>query len=219
VITCRTPSGQRTALVAAHRGFDRDTARLLWRLGRIDVPAPTWAEQAQRWMEAASVAVEDHLRLEHEILWPLARRRDPDLDRWLVAEQQRHDELLQALSSAVAASRRLASGAQPLPDAAKRALEDAVVRLRALLLQHTEEPWTDASLRLVGELPDAELRSLISSSRRRHGSRRTFGVVWQLDAATADERRLIWAGLVPGQRWTYRLGSQRAYRRLVGVLR
>jgi hypothetical protein len=208
-----------SAVLAGHRAFRRDTARFIKALGRAAADDRTTTARLVVWFDAAAEAIHHHHTIEDEILWPALRERS----RAFAATEQRirddHGALDAAIGTAVDAVRTLAGVDGAGGEAARRAAEEAVVRLRAILVEHLDDEEAVA-LPLLGEAftPD-QFRKLEHEVTARFGPRElAFSACWYLDAATPEEHAVIWGGLPLSLRVLYRLSLRRSYRRVSAVL-
>jgi hypothetical protein len=208
-----------SAVLAGHRAFRRDTARFIRALGGAAADDRTTTARLVAWFDAATGAIHQHRAIEDEILWPALRERSrafAAVDRSLQAE---HGALDGAIGASVAAVRALADVDPPHREAARRAGEEAVVRMRAILVEHLADEEAHA-LPLLGEaFTPQEFRALERRVTELFDPRELgFGACWYLDAASPEERAVIWAGLPLPVRARYRLHLRRSYLRLSAVL-
>jgi hypothetical protein len=205
------PPLHRALLTAADRAQQRDSARFLQVLGRLSADDHRTAAALSHWLDAAVDAIR---ALQGVDVGPHACRRGtgPSLDGWQA------DALDGVLDQATMTMLRVAAASSAEWVAARRAAEDAAVRLRALLLDpgsagaglhtHLSCPCT-ASEWTVAE------QALIATTT---GSRQGFAVCWYLDAATGPERSVIWSELPRLFRLRYRLVDRRHFERTSAVL-
>jgi hemerythrin-like domain-containing protein len=207
-------------VLAGHRAFRRDTGRFIQALGQLD-PADTETSTALvAWFDAAMQALHHHHIIEDEIMWPALRERSRAFQQVEVLMHDEHEALDAAIEDAIAAVRALGTAATiDARDQARRTAEDAVVRMRALLVEHLDHEEQQA-LPLLAEAftveeyhaLDAKVTDLFSPKEL------GFGACWYLDAATPREHGIIRGGFPLPLRVLYRLVLRRGYRRLAAVL-
>jgi hypothetical protein len=208
-----------STVLAGHRAFRRDTGRFIQALGTLDPGDERTTRALVRWFDAAMLALHHHHTIEDEIFWPALRERSRAFE---TVDEQMHDEheaLDAAIGAATDAVRALGTVAPEDREAARRRAEDAVVRLRALLVEHLDHEERGA-LPLLGEAftvdeyhqLDRKVTDLFAPKEL------GFGACWYLDAASPTEHAVIWDGLPLPLRLLYRLSLRRSYRRIAAVL-
>jgi hypothetical protein len=207
-------------VLAGHRAFRRDTGRFIQALGHLDPADADSAAALVAWFEAAMQALHHHHIIEDEIFWPALRERSRAFQ---LVEQLMHDEheaLDAAIEDGIAAVRALGVAETTSDrDEARRRAEDAVVRMRALLVEHLDHEEEQA-LPLLAEAftvdeyhaLDAKVPDLFSPKEL------GFGACWYLDAATPEEHAIIRGGFPLPLRVLYRLVLRRGYHRLAAAL-
>jgi hypothetical protein len=128
-----------------------------------------------------------------------------------------HEALDVAIEDAIAAVRAL--GSADAREQARRRAEDAVVRMRALLVEHLDHEEQQALPLLAEAIPVDEYRALEARVPDLFSTKELgFGACWYLDAATPREHEIIHGGFPLPLRLLYRLVLRRGYRRLAAVL-
>jgi hemerythrin-like domain-containing protein len=208
-----------SVVLAGHRAFRRDTARFTEALGQVDADDHVSIARLVAWFDAATEALHHHHRIEDEIFWPALRERSRAFVALEQLMQDEHEALDAAIGEAVAAVRALGDTGRPDWQAARRAAEEAVVRMRAILVEHLADEEAHA-LPLLGEaFTPEEFRELDRKVTELFDPKELgFGACWYLDAASPEEHAVIWVGLPLPLRALYRLHLRRSYRRLAAVL-
>jgi hypothetical protein len=208
-----------SAVIAGHRAFRRDTARFIKALGRAGADDRTTTARLVAWFDAATAALLHHHTIEDEILWPALRGRSRAFAALEPRIRDQHRALDAAIGTAVDAVRTFATVDGAGREAARRAAEEAVVRMRAILVEHLDDEEAVA-LPLLGEaFTPEEFRKLERAGRELFARKElAFDACWYLDTATPGEHAVIWAGLPRSLRVRYRLRLRRSHRRVSAVL-
>jgi hemerythrin-like domain-containing protein len=208
-----------SVVLAGHRAFRRDTARFIKALGQVDAEDRTTIAGLVAWFDAATEALHHHHVIEDEIFWPALRQRSPAFVAMEQLLQDEHEALDAAIGEAVATVRALDATDRPGWEPARRAAEEAVVRMRAILVEHLTDEEAHA-LPLLGEaFTPQEFGELDRKVTELFDPRELgFGACWYLDAASPEEHAVIWAGLPLPLRVLYRLHLHRSYLRVSAVL-
>jgi hypothetical protein len=199
-------------LTAADRAQQRDSARFLQVLGRLSADDHRTAAALAHWLDDAVDAIRALHSVEVGQLACLRGTEGPPREGW------QSDALDRVLTQASLAMRRVAAVPSDQRVTARRAAEDAAVRLRALLLER-DSAGTGlrahlACPRTASEWAAVEQALIATTTGSRHG----FAVCWYLDAATGPERSVIWPGLPRPFRLRFRLMGRRYFERTSAVL-
>jgi hypothetical protein len=207
-------------VLAGHRAFRRDTGRFIQALGQLDPADRDTAAALVAWFDAAMQALHHHHIIEDEIFWPALRERSRAFRRVETLMHDEHEALDAAIEYASATVRALTSADTiDARDQARRRAEDAVVRMRALLVEHLDHEEQQALPLLAEAFTVDEYHALDAKVTDLFAPRELgFGACWYLDAATPREHETIRAGLPLPLRVLYRMVLRRGYRRLAAVL-
>jgi hypothetical protein len=204
-------------VLAGHRAFRRDTARFIQALGQLDPADADTTSALVAWFDAAMQALHHHHIIEDEIMWPALRERSRAFRQVEALMRDEHEALDVAIEDAIAAVRAL--GSADAREQARRRAEDAVVRMRALLVEHLDHEEQQALPLLAEAIPVDEYRALEARVPDLFSTKELgFGACWYLDAATPREHEIIHGGFPLPLRLLYRLVLRRGYRRLAAVL-
>jgi Hemerythrin HHE cation binding domain len=184
-----------------HAALRRDLERAIGSLTASRHPSP-----AQRAALAEHVGLVLDLLHHHHIdedigLWPLVRRRAPDLGTQLDIMEAEHASVAGAIISTRAAARRqYAATADP---SAAHDLRQALVELSGVLLPHLEHEETEVMPRVVRALTDRDRSAL---SRQQVPSRGSFALagtrlVWIADGMNQAERAMFNQQVSPTFQW------------------
>ena len=152
-----------------------------------------------------------HHTSEDKGLWPLARRRAPDLAAQLDMMESEHAAVAAAIDSTRAAAARYGADPAVPPDS----LLTAVIQLRDTLLPHLDHEETEVMPRVTRALSSHDWSALSRQEMRDRGSLALAGtgLVWTVDGLD-PERRSQFNRQVPGLiRWLIEKRYGRAYQR------
>jgi hemerythrin-like domain-containing protein len=152
-----------------------------------------------------------HHTSEDEGLWPLARRRAPDLAAQLDMMEAEHASVAAAIASTRAEATRYAAE----PNLAAGGLHGAVVALRDTLLPHLDHEETEVMPRVMRALSSQDWAALARREVRHRGSLALAGtgLLWTVDGLDPDQR-VRFNRQVPGLfRWLIEKRYGGAYRR------
>ena len=196
-----------------HAALRRDLERAIDALTDGAQPTP-----AQR------TALADHVNLVLDLLhrhhtgedtglWPLVRRRAPDLGAQLDAMEAEHASVAGAIVSTRAAARRYAATTDPPP--AGHRLRQSLVELGDLLLPHLDHEETEVMPRVMRALTQRDWTGLSRAELRNWGSLALAGtgLVWMADGLKQTERSMLNKQISPLFQWLVDKRYGPAYRR------
>jgi hypothetical protein len=185
---------------AFHNALRRDIGRAV---DALTDATPTPAQRA---------ALADHVGLVLDLLdrhhtgedtglWPMVRRRAPDLGAQLDAMEAEHASVAGAIVSARAAARQYAAATDP--PAAGRHLRQTLVALSDLLLPHLDHEETEVMPRVMRALTQRDWSALSRGEIRNWGSFALAGtgIVWMADGLTETERAIFNKQVSPLMQW------------------
>jgi hemerythrin-like domain-containing protein len=134
-------------------------------------------------------------------LWPLARRRAPDLGAQLDAMEAEHAAVAGAIISTRATARQYAASTDT--PAAGRRLRQALVELGDLLLPHLDHEETEVMPRVMRALTQRDWSVLSRGEIRNWGSFALAGtgLVWMADGLNQTERAMFNKQVSPLFQW------------------
>lgn len=196
-----------------HAGLRRDLARTLV---AVTAPAPDPGQRRALvgHLELMLDLLHHHHTSEDEGLWPLARRRAPDL----AVQLQRMEAEHATVAGAIAATRAAAARYAVEPSAAGD-LRQAVVALREALLPHLDHEETEVMPRVMRALSRQDWSALARRELRSRGSLALAGngLLWSSEGLD-PEQRARFERQVPGLlRWLADKRYGPAYRRRAAV--
>jgi hemerythrin-like domain-containing protein len=146
-------------------------------------------------------------------LWPLARRRAPDLGAQLDAMEAEHAAVAGAIISTRATARQYAASTDT--PAAGRRLRQALVELSDLLLPHLDHEETEVMPRVMRALTQRDWSVLSRGEIRNWGSFALAGtgLVWMADGLNQTERAMFNKQVSPLFQWLVDKRYGPAYRR------
>jgi hypothetical protein len=195
-----------------HAALRRDLERAIGSLTASRHPSP-----AQRAALAEHVGLVLDLLHHHHTgedigLWPLVRRRAPDLGSQLDMMEAEHASVAGAIISTRAAARQYAATADP---SAAHELRQALVELSGVLLPHLEHEETEVMPRVMRALTDKDWSTLSRQELRNWNSfaLAATGLAWMADGMPPTDREVFNRQVSAVFRWMIdkRYGS--AYRR------
>ena len=145
-------------------------------------------------------------------LWPLVRRRAPDLGSQLDMMEAEHTSVAGAIVSTRTAARHYAATTDP---SAARRLRASLVELSGVLLPHLDHEETEVMPRVMGALTDRDWSTL---SRRELRNWNSFalagtGLVWMADGMAQQDREVFNRQVSAIFRWLVDKRYGVAYRR------
>jgi hypothetical protein len=184
-----------------HAALRRDLDRAIGSLTASRHPSP-----AQRAALAEHVGLVLDLLHHHHTgedigLWPLVRRRAPDLGSQLDMMEAEHASVAGAIIPTRAAARRqYAATADP---SAAHDLRQALVELSGVLLPHLEHEETEVMPRVMRALTDRDRSALSRQQVRNWGSFALAGsgLVWIADGMNQAERAMFNQQVSPTFQW------------------
>jgi Hemerythrin HHE cation binding domain len=196
-----------------HAALRRDLERAIGAL-----TAATHRTPAQRTALAEHVSLVLDLLHHHHVgedtgLWPLVRRRAPDLGPQLDVMETEHASVAGAIVSTRAAARHYAATTDTT--AASRRLRKALVELRGVLLPHLDHEETEVMPRVVRALTNRDWSALSRREVRNWRSlgRAGTGLVWMVDGLEPTQRAAFDRQVSAAFRWFVNKRYGPAYRR------
>jgi Hemerythrin HHE cation binding domain len=196
-----------------HAALRRDLARAIGSLTASRQPLP-----AQRAALAEHVGLVLDLLHHHHTdedigLWPLVRRRAPDLGTQLDIMEAEHASVAGAIISTRAAARR--QYAATADASAAHHLRQALVELSGVLLPHLEHEETEVMPRVVRALTGRDRSALSRQQVSSWGSFALAGtrLVWIADGMNQTERAMFNQQVSPTFQWLVDRRYGPAYRR------
>jgi Hemerythrin HHE cation binding domain len=194
-----------------HAALRRDLARTLDTLGAGSDRGPGQRQALVAHLGLVLDLLHHHHTSEDEGLWPLVRRRAPDLGPQLDMMEAEHASVASAIESTRAAAGRYA-GVPALPG---DALRTAVAALRDTLLPHLDHEETEVMPRVMRALSRHDWSALARREIRNRGSFALAGtgLLWTVDGLDL-QRRAEFNRQVPALfRWLIDKRYGPAYRR------
>ena len=196
-----------------HAGLRRDLARALATLAE----GPRRSEERQALVQHLDLMLDllhHHHTSEDSGLWPLARRRAPDLARQLDRMEAEHAAVAVAIASTRSAAARYAGGAAPAAE-----LREALLALGAALLPHLDHEETEVMPRVVRALSRQDWSALTRRELRDRPSLALAGqgLVWSRDGLDRQQKAEFDRQVPTPMRWIVEKRYGRAYRRRVAL--
>jgi hemerythrin-like domain-containing protein len=151
--------------------------------------------------QAQRAALADHVNLVLDLLhhhhtgedtglWPLVRRRAPDLGSQLDMMEAEHASVAGAIVSTRAAARHYPATSDP---SAGSRLREALVELSGVLLPHLDHEETEVMPRVRRALTDKDWSTLSRGEIRNWGSFALMGtgLVWMVDGMAQTDREVF----------------------------
>jgi hypothetical protein len=195
-----------------HAALRRDLERAIGSLG-----GPGHSTPAQRAALAEHVGLVLDLLHHHHTgedtgLWPMVRRRAPDLGAQLDMMEAEHASVAGAVISTRTAARQYAATTDP---SAARRLREALVELSHVLLPHLDHEETEVMPRVMRALSQRDW-SVLSRREIRNWSSFALagtGLVWMADGLNQTERAMFNQQVSPIFQWLVDKRYGPAYRR------
>jgi hemerythrin-like domain-containing protein len=178
---------------------------------------------AARPTQAQRAALAEHVNLvldllhhhhtgEDTCLWPLVRRRAPDLGSQLDMMEAEHASVAGAIVSTRAAARQYAATSDP---SASGRLREAIVELSGVLLPHLDHEETEVMPRVMRALTEKDWSTLSRGEIRNWGSFALMGtgLVWMADGMAPTDREVLDRQISVVFRWLVDKRYGAAYRR------
>ena len=148
-----------------------------------------WRALAARWNRFARVLHHHHTG-EDAGLWPLVRRRAPDLGSQLDMMEAEHASVAGAIVSTRTAARQYAATSDP---SVARRLREALVDLSGVLLPHLDHEETEVMPRVMRALTDRDWSALSRQELRNWNSFALAGTgfVWMADGMAPKDREVF----------------------------
>jgi hypothetical protein len=194
-----------------HAALRRDLARTVDTLTAAKTRSPRQRQALAEHLGLVLDLLHHHHTSEDEGLWPLVRRRAPDLAAELDMMEAEHASVAGAIESTRAAARRYAGN----PTTAGDDLLTAVAALRDVLLPHLDHEETEVMPRVMRALSRQDWSALARREVRNTGSFALAGtgLLWTMDGLD-PQRRAQFNRQVPALfRWLVDKRYGRAYRR------
>jgi Hemerythrin HHE cation binding domain len=199
-----------------HDALRRDLDRMIRAL-----TAATARPESQRAAFAEHVTLvldllHHHHTGEDQGLWPLVRRRAPDLGAQLDMMEAEHASVAQAIASTRAAAAHYAASADP---AAGERLREEITDLRAVVLPHLDHEEAEVMPRVMRALSERDWSSLARREARARGSFAIAGsgLVWMIDGLDPRRQAEFNRQVSAPFRWLIRARYSGAYRRRTAV--
>ena len=178
---------------------------------------------AARHMQAQRAALAEHVNLVLDLLhrhhtgedtglWPLVRRRAPDLGSQLDMMEAEHASVAGAIVSTRAAARHYAATSDP---SVGSRLREALVELSGVLLPHLDHEETEVMPRVRRALTDKDWSTLSRGEIRNWGSFALMGtgLVWMADGMAQTDHEIFDRQVSVVFRWLVDKRYGAAYRR------
>jgi hypothetical protein len=198
-----------------HAALRRDLARTLETLAAAGNRGTPHRRALVEHLGVVLDLLHHHHTGEDEGLWPLVRRRAPDLAAQLDMMEAEHTAVAAAIRSTRAAATRYAGD----PTGAADELRNAVVALRDTLLPHLDHEETEVMPRVMRALSRRDWSALARREVRNRGSFALAGtgLLWTADGL-APARRARFNRQVPALlRWLIDKRYGPAYRRRIAL--
>ena len=209
--TARMPTDMELMNRLFHTALRRDLARTLDTLAGTTNRTPRQRRAMVEHLGLVLDLLHHHHTGEDEGLWPVVRRRAPDLAALLDMMEAEHASVAGAIESTRAAARRYSSD----PTGAGDHLRDAVRTLQDTLLPHLDHEETEVMPRVMRALSRQDWSALARREVRNRGSFALAGtgLLWTMDGLD-PERRARFDRQVPALvRWLIDKRYGRGYRR------
>jgi hemerythrin-like domain-containing protein len=196
-----------------HAALRRDLARVINVLADAKDHAP---EQRAALAEQVGLVLDllhHHHTGEDTGLWPLVRRRAPDLGTQLDTMEAEHASVAGAIVSTRATARQYATTTDPL--GVGRRMRLALSELSDALLPHLEHEETEVMPRVMRALTNRDWSALSRGELRNWNSLALAGtgLVWMADGLNQTQRTLFNQQVSPIFRWLVDQRYGPAYRR------
>ena len=195
-----------------HAALRRDLERAIGSIGVSGHPTP-----AQRAALAEHVALVLDLLHRHHTgedtgLWPMVRRRAPDLGAQLDMMEAEHASVASAIVSTRSAARQYSTTGDT---SAARRLREALVGLGGVLLPHLDHEETEVMPRVMRALTRRDWSVLTRGELRNWGSfaMASTGLIWMVDGLNQTERAMFNQQVSPIFQWLVDRRYGPAYRR------
>jgi hypothetical protein len=195
-----------------HAAIRRDLERAIGSLGVSRKPTPAQRAALAEHVVLVLDLLHHHHTGEDTGLWPLVRRRAPDLGLQLDAMEAEHASVAGAIVSTRTAARQYLTTEDP---SAARRLREALGELGRVLLPHLDHEETEVMPRVMRALTQREWSVL---SRRELRNWRSLalagtGLIWMADGLTKAERATFNQQVSPVFQWLADKRYGAAYRR------
>jgi hypothetical protein len=195
-----------------HAALRRDLERAISSLGGSGHPTPAQRAALAEHVGLVLDLLHHHHTGEDTGLWPMVRRRAPDLGAQLDMMEAEHASVAGAIIYTRTAARQYAATTDP---SAARRLREALVELSRLLLPHLDHEETEVMPRVMRALSQRDW-SVLSRREMRNWSSLALagtGMVWMADGLQETERAIFNQQVSPVFRWLVDKRYGPAYRR------
>jgi hypothetical protein len=195
-----------------HAALRRDLERATNSLTAARHPTPAERAALAEHVDLVLGLLHHHHTGEDTGLWPLVRRRAPDLGSQLDMMEAEHASVASAIASTRAAARQYASTTDP---PAAQHLRDSVVELSGVLLPHLDHEETEVMPRVMRALTDSDWSVLSRQELRNWNSFALAGTgfVWMADGMPQKDREVYNKQVSAVFRWLVDKRYGAAYRR------
>ncbi|HJY43966.1 MAG TPA: hemerythrin domain-containing protein [Propionibacteriaceae bacterium] len=196
-----------------HAGLRRDLERAIYALTATRHPTPTERAALAEHVDLVLDLLHHHHTGEDAGLWPLVRRRAPDLGTQLDMMEAEHAAVAGAIVSTRASARQY--GTSTDPSGGGRPLQQALTELRGVLLPHLEHEETEVMPRVMRALTNRDWSALSHRELRNWNSFALAGtgLVWMADGLNGNQRALFNQQVSPVFQWLVDKRYGPAYRR------
>jgi Hemerythrin HHE cation binding domain len=195
-----------------HAALRRDLERAIGSLGGSGHSTPAQRAALAEHVGLVLDLLHHHHTGEDTGLWPMVRRRAPDLGAQLDMMEAEHASVAGAVISTRTAARQYAATTDP---SAARRLREALVELSHVLLPHLDHEETEVMPRVMRALTQRDW-SVLSRREIRNWSSFALagtGLVWMADGLNQTERAMFNQQVSPIFQWLVDKRYGPAYRR------
>jgi len=195
-----------------HAALRRDLERAIGALTAARHPTPAERAALAEHVDLVLDLLHHHHTGEDTGLWPLVRRRAPDLGSQLEMMEAEHVSVACAIVSTRTAARQYATASDP---SVARPLREALVDLSGVLLPHLDHEETEVMPRVMRALTDRDWSTLSRQELRNWNSFALAGTgfVWMADGMPQKDRDVFNRQVSAVFRWLVDKRYGGAYRR------
>ena len=195
-----------------HAALRRDLERAIGALTAARHPTPAERAALAEHVDLVLDLLHHHHTGEDTGLWPLVRRRAPDLGSQLEMMEAEHVSVACAIVSTRTAARQYAAASDP---SVARPLREALVDLSGVLLPHLDHEETEVMPRVMRALTDRDWSTLSRQELRNWNSLALAGTgfVWMADGMPQKDRDVFNRQVSAVFRWLVDKRYGGAYRR------
>lgn len=196
-----------------HAGLRRDLERAIGALTAARHPTQGERAALAEHVDLVLDLLHHHHTGEDAGLWPLVRRRAPDLGTQLDMMEAEHAAVAEAIVSTRASAREYATSADP--SSGGRPLQQALTALSSVLLPHLEHEETEVMPRVMRALTNRDWSALSHRELRNWNSFALAGtgLVWMADGLNGNQRATFNQQVSPVFQWLVDKRYGPAYRR------